>query len=468
MKHSIVNLVDIKHQDSVVRIDAEYWHPEFIENSRLVPRGKKIGAFTVKDIANIKSSPVNRDFEYLEISRISLNSCEYKTTGIAFGEEPDRAHHILRKGDVVVSTVRPNRNAVALIRKNGIIGSSGLSVLRAKNLEPEYLFVFCKTDYFIKCLVRANRATMYPAVSNDDILDTPIFIASDDFRSLIIQIVEMILGQNRMAQQIYLDAQILLLSNLGLIDWQPKHQLAFVKNYSEIKQAERIDAEYYQPKYDEIIKAVKGYSGGHGILGNLVNLKAEDCELDPKQEYKYIELANIAGNGEIAGCMIEEGQSLPSRARRKVLTGDVIVSSIEGSLQSIALIQEEYNQALCSTGFHVINSRVFNSETLLVLLKSAVGQMQLKKGCNGTILTAINKYEFAKIVLPKIAEEVQTQIQEKVTESFDLREQSKYLLGCAKQAVEMAIEQDEQVATKWLENKTKEPTGASAPQNQGG
>lgn len=466
MKHSIVNLVEIKHQDSVVRIDAEYWHPEFIENSRLVSRGKKIGDFILKDIANIKSSPVNRDFEYLEISRISLNSCEYKTAGIAFGEEPDRAHHILRKGDVVVSTVRPNRNAVALIREDGIIGSSGLSVLRAKNLEPEYLFVFCKTDYFIKCLVRANRATMYPAVSNDDILDTPIFIASNNFRSLIIQIVETTLAQNRMAQQIYLHAQTLLLSNLGLTDWQPRHQLSFVKNYSEIKQAERIDAEYYQPKYDEIIKATKDYSGGHDILGNLVSLKAEDCEPNPKQEYKYIELANIAGNGEITGCMIEEGQSLPTRARRKVLTGDVIVSSIEGSLQSIALIQEEYNQALCSTGFHVINSKVFNSETLLVLLKSVVGQMQLKKGCNGTILTAINKYEFEKIVLPKITEEVQTQIQEKVVESFDLREQSKYLLACAKQAVEMAIEQDEQAAIKWLENKTKETTGASAPQNR--
>ena len=59
--------------------------------------------------------------------------------------------------------------------------------------------------------------------------------------------------------------------------------------------------------------------------------------------------------------------------------GDVIVSSIEGSLDSIALIRGEYDQALCSTGFHVVNSQTFNSETLLVLLKSIVGQLQLKK-----------------------------------------------------------------------------------------
>ncbi len=153
--------------------------------------------------------------------------------------------------------------------------------------------------------------------------------------------------------------------------------------------------------------------------------------------------------------MLEEGLYLPTRARRKVTTGDVIVSSIEGSLSSIALIESEYNQALCSTGFHVIKSEELNSETLLVLLKSIVGQLQLKKGCSGTILTAISKDEFSKIVLPKIEEEKQTQIQEKITESFTLRKQSKHLLECAKRAVEIAIEQDEETAVDWLENNTK-------------
>ena len=175
-----------------------------------------------------------------------------------------------------------------------------------------------------------------------------------------------------------------------------------------------------------------------------------------KQQYKYIELSNITGNGEIADCMIEEGQDLPTRARRKVATGDVIVSSIEGSLNSIALIEKDYNQALCSTGFHVVNSKTFIPETLLVLLKSIVGQLQLKKGCSGTILTAINRDEFKQVLLPKVIQAKQTDIQQKVIESFNLRKQSKHLLESAKRAVEIAIEQDEQTAIQWLENETKE------------
>ena len=150
--------------------------------------------------------------------------------------------------------------------------------------------------------------------------------------------------------------------------------------------------------------------------------------------------------------MVEQGKDLPTRARRKVAAEDVIVSSIEGSLESIALITEEYDNALCSTGFHVVQSNVLNSETLLVFLKSSIGQLQLKKGCSGTILTAINKKEFSKIAVPKIKVEKQAEIEQKVIESFNGRNRAKDLLEHAKRAVEIAIEQDEQAAIDWLES----------------
>ena len=259
----------------------------------------------------------------------------------------------------------------------------------------------------------------------------------------------------------YQQAQNLLLSELGLISWQPKHQLTFIKNYSDTQKADRIDAEYYQIEYDNIINVIKSYSGGWNTLGNLTVLKNTNFNPKSKKTYKYIELADIVENGEITDCMTAEGQNLPSRARRKVTTGDIIVSSIEGSLSSIAMIGNDYNKALCSTGFHIISSTAFNSETLLVLLKSIVGKLQLKKGCNGTILTAINKNEFNKIILPLIPEKKQAQIQQKVMESFELKKKSKYLLECAKQAVEMAIEKDEKKAINWLNNETRDHQNTS-------
>ncbi|MDQ6981957.1 MAG: hypothetical protein Q9M08_02970, partial [Mariprofundus sp.] len=58
--------------------------------------------------------------------------------------------------------------------------------------------------------------------------------------------------------------------------------------------------------------------------------------------------------------------------------------------------------------------------------------------------------------IPILPEHIQTNIQQKVTESFALRKQSKHLLECAKRAVEIAIEQDEKAAITWLETQTAE------------
>lgn len=318
-------------------------------------------------------------------------------------------------------------------------------------ITPEYLTAFLNTKYGVLDVKRRARVSINQSnVNAEELKRVEIPLFTSEFQSKVSKAFDTAFEMNKRSARSYQQSQDLLLTELGLNDWQPTHQLTFIKNYSDTLQAERIDAEYFQPKYDEIINAIKTYKGGWDTLASLVTLKNGNFTPNDAKTYQYIELANIAGNGEITDCTTDEGQNLPTRARRKVNTGDVIVSSIEGSLSSIALINDEYNNALCSTGFHIISSEVINSETLLVLLKSVAGQLQLKKGCSGTILTAINQDEFSKIVLPKISQAKQQEIQQKVTESFELRKQSKRLLENAKRAVEIAIEEDEHRAIEWL------------------
>ena len=325
-----------------------------------------------------------------------------------------------------------------------------------KIITPECLTAFLNTKYGVLDVKRRARISINQSnVNAEELKRVKIPLLCDKLQTKITLSFDKAFNLIQTSEATYRQAEIILLAELGLVDWRPKHCLSFVKNYSDTKRAGRIDAEYFQPKYEEIINAIQSYPGGYDTLENLTNLKDRNYYPKHEQEYKYIELSNIGGNGEITGSMQEEGQNLPTRARRKVSAGDVIVSSVEGSLDSIAFIGTEYGNALCSTGFYVVNSKNLNSETLLVLLKNAVGQLQLKKGCSGTILTAISKDEFSKIVFPKIKVETQIQIRQRVAEAFALRRQSKYLLESAKRAVELAIEQDEQTAMDWLESQAK-------------
>ena len=103
------------------------------------------------------------------------------------------------------------------------------------------------------------------------------------------------------------------------------------------------------------------------------------------------------------------------------------------------MITDDYNHALCSTGFYVVRSSQINSETLLTLFKSEPIQQLLKKGCSGTILTGIGKQEFKQIPIPLIRPEVQAEIAQHIQRSFALRKEASQLLEEAKLSVEQAI-----------------------------
>ena len=103
------------------------------------------------------------------------------------------------------------------------------------------------------------------------------------------------------------------------------------------------------------------------------------------------------------------------------------------------MITNEYNDALCSTGFYVLKSDIINPETLIVLFKSKPIQELLKKGCSGTILTAINKTELQKIDLPLIENEIQMEIAEKIKTSYEEKAKAKSLFEEAKKKVEESI-----------------------------
>lgn len=85
-------------------------------------------------------------------------------------EAPSRARQLVRDGDVLVSTVRPNLNGVASVPAglDRAIASTGFAVLRvqADRLDSRYLFHWVRTRTFIDDMVRKSTGASYPAVSD--------------------------------------------------------------------------------------------------------------------------------------------------------------------------------------------------------------------------------------------------------------------------------------------------------------
>ena len=262
-----------------------------------------------------------------------------------------------------------------------------------------------------------------------------------DFQKQIADNLQLANEKRIVAHNQYIEAEAYLLECLGMTDFAATPDAYNVKTLKEsFLETGRFDAEYYLPRYEDYYRLVQSYSNGYELLGDACDIKDANYTPETGVRYKYIELANIGKSGEITGCDIQDGENLPTRARRLVHQGDVIVSSIEGSLESCALVTVDYDGALCSTGFYVLQSHKLNPETLLTLFKSLPMQRLMKKGCSGTILSAISKPELEKLPVPIIRQEAQDEIAQHIQRSFALRKEAMELLEKAKISVEQAIE----------------------------
>lgn len=116
-------------------------------------------------------------FRYVDISSVDRESKSLVgATELPAREAPSRARQLLRADDVLVSTVRPNLNAVAMVpaELDGAVGSTGFTVLRANptRLLPSYLFHWVRTPMFVADMVKKATGASYPAVSDRIVLDS--------------------------------------------------------------------------------------------------------------------------------------------------------------------------------------------------------------------------------------------------------------------------------------------------------
>lgn len=126
------------------------------------------------DICSPKIETISTDYKgYIDYIDISSIDNENKTIAgfqtLDFKSAPSRARQLLQKGDIIVSTVRPNLNAVAYIEElteNILVASTGYCVLRCKEYDDRrFVFNYCQSPTFIKTLVEQATGASYPAVS---------------------------------------------------------------------------------------------------------------------------------------------------------------------------------------------------------------------------------------------------------------------------------------------------------------
>ena len=443
-----ISVIKVSQLDIPTRIDAEYYQAEYLAVDKKIMSGdwKFLNDFCGKVTDGTHFTPTYTNSGIIFLS--ALNVLENRMYFSKFNFISEKEHEILKKrafpksGDILLRKVGVGPRYASVIPEIDFEFSIFVSLALIK-LKKEfqiinyYISTFINSYYGQKQLLRFNKGISQPDLHLEDIKRLKIPLPTKEIIRGVNEYVKLAQKNLIESQKMINEAENLLLKELDY-DVPNECELAYIRKSKEIQVNSRIDAEYYKPYYDRIIEQIQEY--GSENAEKIISVLNKNYIPKKKVKYKYIELANISKDaGFINDCMIEFGENLPSRARRLVRSGDVIISSIEGSLKSCAIITEEYDNALCSTGFYVIKSKSINPETLFILFKSKPIQELLKKGCSGTILTALNQNELEKIPIPLIEKKIQKIIKEKIQKSYFLRKKHKKQIQIAKKIIENYI-----------------------------
>ncbi len=163
-----------------------------------VPEGWEV--VTLGDIAEINARNIKRGQEpehinYVNISSVSTGRID-KIEPLDFADAPGRARRIVQHGDIIWSTVRPNRRSYSIIFDPlpNMIVSTGFAVITAFEVPYTYLYYAVTTDEFAGYLTNNATGSAYPAVNAADFEKATILLPPKQLTDSFQNIVENIFG----------------------------------------------------------------------------------------------------------------------------------------------------------------------------------------------------------------------------------------------------------------------------------
>ena len=349
-----------------------------VHHSSLTKQGwevKRLGEVLKKTETVDPTKDTEKEFIYLDVSSVNKETKEIEEVAILKGKDaPSRARKLIRENDIIFATVRPTHSRVALIpeKYNEQVCSTGYFVLRPKDfLYFKLVFYFILTYSFNQKMEKLQRGTSYPAVTDNDV------------KNIIISYPKSLPEQQRIVA--------ILDQAFAAIE---KAKANAEKN---LQNAKALFESYFQSIFE-----AQGDGWEEKKLGDVLK-KTEtiDPTKDREKEFIYLDVSSVnKETKEIEEVTVLIGKDAPSRARKLIRTNDIIFATVRPTHSRVALITEEYNEQVCSTGYFVLRPKDFlHFKLVFYFLLTYSFNQQMEKLQRGTSYPAVTDNDVKNIII---------------------------------------------------------------------
>jgi len=470
-----------KKENHTQRIDSEYFKKEYLKTTEIIEKQQFDILSNIGQIKGGKRLPLGENFSEEGVPYIRAQ--DIKNGFIDYSNSPKislKLHKVLQRyqtknNDVLITNVGNSIGDVGIVKfdlDKCNLTENAVKVISEKVL-PEFLFIFLLSKYGNYQISRETVGTAQPKLALERINLFKVPLLSLEFQNKIKELVNNAYSKKEQSQSLYCKAEELLVEALG-IDSRGEKFFAptnvdsaeyssrgtacraptptnndnntttttnhSIKNFSESFLATgRLDAEYYQPKYEEMEKYLSKFETVR--LNKIVKIKKSiEPGSDAYQDtgIPFIRVSNLSKFGlNETDIYLDKTQYgnldlLPKK--------DTILLSKDGSVGIAYKIEKDLEIITSGALLHLtVQNTDFLPDYLTLVLNSNIVKMQAERDAGGSIIQHWKPSEIEQVIIPKLPMKIQQEIADLIQESFSLRSESERLLEEAKEIVEREV-----------------------------
>lgn len=468
---SVVKYSEVQTDNESKRIDSEYFKQEYLENERIIKSRDYTKLLNVCYF--IRNGDDCRDYEENGVKYIRTG--DIKEYGLDLNNCATIRNDFISEiklsiGDLLI-TRKGNYGKSQVINKKEILKSiisSEIFLIKLKNINPYYADTFLKSKFGQSQFERNIHGVSNFSVTQEALLNFLIPIFPKEFQ---IEIEAMVKDSHKAlenSKKLYKEAEKILYEALGLdaenplesiLSFREKNKVIHnhLKRYKRLNisirtykesylKTGRLDAEYYQVKYDLIENIIKDYSKGYcklsdiGFFTNGSFIPESFYTEQAKRAYIRIKELSLDSPINMKDC-IYINDKFKNSNETIVKENDFVIATIGNTIGKINLITKELEGSFISnnTSRFRLTDKNINPIFLELLLRNSIVQEQIQREFTQTAQPKISNNSLENIIIPKIDYIIQKKIESRIKKSFELRDKSKELLENAKVKIENAI-----------------------------
>jgi len=431
----------IKFSQIEDRIDAEYYKPEYLEILNTSKRAIKINE--VADVTNgaqpkIFNKGSIKFFSIKDLDNIFLNDTEARyISNEFFLKNPDGQ---ITKNDILLAITGATIGKVAISDYEKAFISGDLARIRCNKVSAHYLVIFFLSRFGQNQIYKNIFGATNKHLSIKSIKSFYIEIPPQSFQQKIEKMVKEAQAKRELADEKYKEAEEILNKELGLQNLDLSTQKTFEAKFSEAE--DRIDPEYYQPKY----KKIKGFLSNKKLTAKSLKsfVKKYNCGFAfPTEIYlaKGIPLLRIKNlkRLEIDFEGVEFLPDLNEYQEFVAKSGDILIS-MSGTVGMASLVPTNIPKAFVNQRITSISTEGVDKLYLCLYLNLPAINSLITKKTTGGVQKNITYQDIISVPIPILSQSLQQKISSLIQGSFKLRQEAKQLIDRAKREVEGMVE----------------------------